>query len=289
MDCSLHTLRPLQRHQKLLTWKRLHFLPGHVRSTVFEAPRNASLRSLRHTVSVEGSMAYLVSHHAYFIPCGTCIQQANSKSKVRAETLENLLQEESELLGSIFGGKYGSPLEQRLEEQERALSTQLSSVQHTKSNWLQAHDWLGKGAHSTLAMAQESCQQAVHEATQGATRSNTQIMFESGTLARLRDTLQQSYTTLARTWYFLPDVRLPYLGGEHMNVLYALGREVFARAMQPDGLVHMLRYIEDIRSRTAGAQGWVGDVINKRIMGDYAATGAPRKFVLGALRVPLPQ
>eukprot|EP00041_Stephanoeca_diplocostata_P027912 m.779141 g.779141 ORF g.779141 m.779141 type:complete len:450 (+) comp23277_c0_seq11:184-1533(+) len=217
------------------------------------------------------------------------MEAANSKSKVRAETLENLLQEESELLGSIFGGKYGSPLEQRLEEQERALSTQLSSVQHTKSNWLQAHDWLGKGAHSTLAMAQESCQQAVHEATQGATRSNTQIMFESGTLARLRDTLQQSYTTLARTWYFLPDVRLPYLGGEHMNVLYALGREVFARAMQPDGLVHMLRYIEDIRSRTAGAQGWVGDVINKRIMGDYAATGAPRKFVLGALRVPLPQ
>eukprot|EP00040_Diaphanoeca_grandis_P001605 m.276241 g.276241 ORF g.276241 m.276241 type:complete len:587 (+) comp122813_c0_seq1:107-1867(+) len=186
----------------------------------------------------------------------TVLEQANAKEA----TLIQLRQQANDILEAVFNGSFGSAEEQRL---ELLLDQQKEFTQHiiaAKQAWIGAWKQLANGDSylSRVRVNSDLLQRQPHPSAVSAIQVD----------------LSESYQNFAKTWSFVPDVRLPYFGGEHMSVLHNMiwnfPRDVNDRAMGDRRRYDLgKRYLIDISTRSRQCQAWVGETLLQKIYGDY--------------------
>lgn len=190
--------------------------------------------------------------------------------------LQTLYQREEELLGALFGGEYGSPEENELEQALDSLEVHKQQVESANFKWKQAE-----------VMVEFSVKQmgSAVDRWGNLTRLSMNHLEARYALAEeTRNNLIAATQNLNGAQRYLPNINFPYCNREEVEMLTQATSYVFTDMQSPDRQVHALEVYNVTFRRCAALLQWFDVVINNVIAKDLLSVSRTAKEKSSALR-----
>ncbi|KAG8177963.1 hypothetical protein JTE90_014706 [Oedothorax gibbosus] len=167
---------------------------------------------------------------------------------IDGELVQKLYAQRDELLDAIFGGAYGSALENRLEKETDLLLERLNHVRQAHFKWKQAH-----------GMVRKACAQlgtAVHKWKELANIPDNDMEQRYYHAAETRNNLVAASQNLQGAQEFLPNITFPYCDEDEVTTLNKAVTFIFTDMQTPERYEHALNCYHTTYRRSGALRQW---------------------------------
>ncbi|KAF0290867.1 hypothetical protein FJT64_010967 [Amphibalanus amphitrite] len=190
------------------------------------------------------------------------IQREVEQLQNKASRLQNLLTKQDALLGKIFGGEYGSELENKLEQELDALEAHKARIMEANYKWRQAQMMM-EFACRQLAVAVQKWQD-LPEVPQ------TSLEVRYTMAAEARNNLVAASQNIEGAHRTLSHVEFPYCNPDEVETLNKATSYVFTDMQSEERHAHAGQCYDITHKRAAALLQWFDQVLNTTIMEDLA-------------------
>ncbi|XP_022240529.1 uncharacterized protein LOC111085582 [Limulus polyphemus] len=180
----------------------------------------------------------------------------------KGDKLQKLYEERDELLDNIFGGEYGSELENSLEKEVDLLHEQKKHVDQAHFKWTQAH-MMVKQAISQLGLSLQKWKEM-------SDISPDEFEQRYSCAAETRNNLVAAIQNLQGAQRYLPNVVFPYCSEEEVDTLEKAVSNIFTDIQTEERQEHALACYDTTYRRSSALRQWFEQVLNTTIARDLA-------------------
>ncbi|XP_064645995.1 putative mediator of RNA polymerase II transcription subunit 26 isoform X3 [Lineus longissimus] len=185
--------------------------------------------------------------------------------KVEAEELYAIYKEQDELLAKLFGGKYGSDLEYKLETELDMLLDRKQRIGVAKYKWQNGRVLLNHACNQ-LAFASKRWQDLPK-----VQANNTQMKYQVAT--ETRNNLIAASQNITSAQQYLNTIQFPYCKPEEIATLDKAAQNIYTDMQTPERQAHALQCYSTTHRRSAALIQWFDYVISSTIVKDmHSAT-----------------
>ncbi|XP_037090419.1 uncharacterized protein LOC119110622 isoform X1 [Pollicipes pollicipes] len=204
------------------------------------------------------------------------IQKEVDQLQSKAARLQNLYTKQDALLSKIFGGEYGSDLENKLEEELDALEAQKARIMEANFKWRQAQMMM-EFACRQLAVAVQKWQDLPDI-------PDTSLEVRYTMAAEARNNLVAASQNIEGAHRYLSNVEFPYCNPDEVDTLNKATSYVFTDMQSEERHSHAGQCYEITHKRAAALLQWFDQVLTTTIMEDLAQVNKRVKETSLALR-----